>query len=130
MNTENLLKLADALEAPLLPGFEFDMSCYTQSLALRVTECGSVGCAVGYATRMIEPKPANVDFEDWGKKLFDLDEREYLWLFSGAWHDCDNTPEGTAARIRDFVANGLPDNWRAQMHGSEPRTYRAYLDAR
>lgn len=35
-----------------------------------------------------------------------------------------NTPTGAAARIRDYVENGLPDNWRQQMRGKEPLSYK------
>jgi hypothetical protein len=46
-----------------------------------------------------------------------------LYLFGSDWVHEDNTPTGAAKRIRYFVANGLPENWKDQMSGKAPLSY-------
>jgi hypothetical protein len=47
----------------------------------------------------------------------------WQYMFGSAWVYIDNTPKGAAARIRHYVANGLPSNANRQRLGEAPLTY-------
>lgn len=141
----NLLKLADALDNMPPPDVRFDMSDYAE-LGLRAATCGAVGCAIGVASIVIAPRelvltryfvaslPESENnprsyFESWeayARRVLGHDTyNSYAgtWMFDAAWARRDNTPKGAAARIRWYVFNGLPEDWRGQMYGAIPLCY-------
>jgi hypothetical protein len=128
MNKENLLKMADYIET--IPQEYFNMQFFRQELK-KYHKCNSVGCIIGHCTILDEeenfPRYVNgdIDFNKWSKQFtgIDLYSDSYLYLFSSRWSVTDNTPTGAAKRIRHFVENGLPKDWREQMYGVEPLSY-------
>lgn len=133
----NLAKLAHALRAKL--PVKFDMSQWGAFMSVKPKDireiekgfCGSVGCALGVATYVIEPRMPKAgsykEFEDWltfSRRLFGFDDRAWHWIFAAEWAEVDNTPEGAAARIEWYLAQGVPKNAGAQMDGDAPLCYK------
>lgn len=107
MNRDNLLKLANYLEGPLVA--KFDMSTYDSYYGvLSSTNCGTVGCALGHGPYAGIEK----DYDDsWGEYCdinFDLSKSEWSWCFDSLWSLIDNTPIGASKRIKYLLSNGLP----------------------
>jgi len=141
----NLAKLADWLEqnAPLLASVDdpdmlgndvgysppegyigwFDMRTYSDIDA--DDSCGSSGCAIGWATRAVEPRQVILVqpdyFEPWqgyANRLFGTnDEAPGVgnFMFGVNWRDTENNPKMTAERIRYVLDHGkAPEEWGPQ----------------
>lgn len=135
IQSENLWKLANYLKQKELKK-KFSMKYFCMSEAEKTTvfrasehECGTVGCALGHGPDAgIEPLYG----EEWGdycERAFGIkfwittnedDLSAYQWLFSSDWDAIDGTAYGAARRIYEFLQNGVPNNWRAQVCGREP----------
>lgn len=131
----NLRKLA----AYLLKGdlmAEFNMSRYSDCPSNGVTECGTVGCAVGHGPYAGIPKKKDETWEGYAYRCFlnwqnsdgDLGRGpHWRWCFGGEWTYADNTPKGAAKRILWLLDKGLPDNWAEQMSCKEKLCYVWYF---
>lgn len=89
-------------------------------------ECQTSACAVGHFAVMRGYK-VNEDgvymgeegMEGWrwfstnviGIAPQGVHERAWDWIFGGSWAECDNTPLGVVARIKHYLAHGVPDNF-------------------
>ena len=128
----NLVKLADYL-ASLPPQYpNFDMSTYAED-AHDVYEtprsikhnCGTVGCALGHGVDAgIVPEHKTT----WRRYTLDYfgipaASREWYFLFGPLWSTINNTPKGTADRIREFLDNGVPEDFFHQLHHVPARYY-------
>lgn len=128
---DNLLKMADFIEK--VPQRKFTMENFRGKISdFRNFTCRSIGCIIGhciilddYANIPFHPGTAYLDFESWSVNFTGISSGMYSWyyLFSCSWKRIDNTPEGAAKRIRYYVKNGLPFNWRKQLEGSEQLSY-------
>lgn len=137
---DNLLKLADGLEKMPPPDVRFNMDTYCErTFAHFGPTCGAVGCAIGVASYIVEPRlelnehwaalpgrPVFEHWEDFAIRLFGFSNHKHgigVWCFSDAWAETDNTPEGAAKRIRWALTLGVPDDYIQQMYGSVPLCY-------
>jgi len=118
MNKENLLRMADHIEN--IPQKDFDMFEYRGGDYDEI-ECDTVGCAVGHCAILDTENIRNnfvysdgdIDFEAWSNEFTDVyDEYQWDYLFSAAWASVDNTPKGTANRIRGVVEHGFPEKMK------------------
>jgi hypothetical protein len=112
---DNLLRMADYIET--VPQEKFDMYHYRNG-DKKSPECDSVGCVIGHST-ILDPVltmdlviEGEIFFSRFDSRFCATDTDEQLYLFSSDWKFYDNTPAGAAQRIRFFVKNGLPENWR------------------
>lgn len=129
INERNLLRMADLIEK--IPQSQFNMSYYRIKGDSDTVECGSVGCIIGHCTKLdsssnISRFPSGtIDFTAWSAKFTNVKHGSMAWnyLFSSLWKDVDNTPIGSAKRIRHYVKNGLPKNWEKQMDGNADLSY-------
>ena len=132
----NLKKLADYLAA-LPEGYgHFNMWVYMkhngdevnpQDLDTICYPCGTVACAAGHGPAAGIAVPEGVD--DWNSychEVFDADplgeaaqQSVYTWLFTGAWKDTDNTPQGAAKRIYYYLEHDVPHNYTKQLYDSD-----------
>lgn len=136
-----LAALADLLDT--VPEERFDMHSYYwteqrdfgwdphHTVNIR-NECGTIGCALGWAPSLFAP----LDAEGWGEygeRVFGAPDTSaaWSWVFSPDWglDDIDNTPRGAAARIRHLLENGLPEDWREQMSGEAKLCYAERVEA-
>ena len=98
------------------------------------TRCGTTACAVGHGPLAGIPV---LNYEKWseyasrafGARLDDYPGEPngilFGYLFGMDWRETDNTPEGAAARIDYYLKNGgVDDNWREQLDGNAPLTYK------
>lgn len=125
----NLLRMAAYLRSGAL-GTDFGMESYEQgsdeyNLS---THCGSVGCVIGHGSIAIRRKRSGESWRDFCHSLFGINvlrqgDGAWSWMFNSSWSRVDNTPEGAAARIEWFLANGVPENWEAQLYRGEPLCY-------
>lgn len=138
MNKENLLKLADYLEK--VPSDKFEMLHFRRNEGgdsipyISKSDCGTVGCAVGWApfVKGLEPiktdflTTARLSFYKYGHRVFRLlgSSDRWDWCFHPGWSPIDNSPKGAAARIRYLVNNGLPKDWKEQMEGKASLCYK------
>jgi len=129
MNKENLNKMADYIET--IPQDRFDMGKFRTG-EYKERECASVGCVLGHCTVIDEnllpiDHDNNIDFPNWSLEFTGLHPFYHLekwqYLFSSDWSYVDNTPVGAAKRIRHFLEQGLPQDWRMQMIGKAPLSY-------
>lgn len=108
-----LLKLADFLET--VDKNRFDLSLWRE-LRFSPSKCGTVACAVGWATTIPSFKKAGFTFESnapkyktydsWEAvtKFFSLDNLDAFYLFSiFDYNDENPTPKMVTKRIRSFV---------------------------
>lgn len=123
MKKKNLLKLANYLELNVTQKM-FNMQSYREnsegdSVTFRSkTDCGTVGCALGYAPLVngleaiaeefiIGMNHSNyLDFSDYCKRVLGIcnyKDKSWEFLFASQWVGFDNTPEGAAARIKYLV---------------------------
>jgi hypothetical protein len=134
---DNLLKLADYLEALPADCKEFDMRVYnsvkadtlsgTRSLGpdTRQHGCGTAACALGHGPAAGIRVYGDGCWGDYCKRVFgiDCDSRrnidKFEYLFAATWVLFDNTPHGAAARIRTYVELGgkTPDGWKEERDG-------------
>ena len=127
MNRENLSRMADYIET--VPQKKFDMGKFRTGEG-KGHECDSVGCVLGHCTVLDEnPLPTgrfgDIHLSAWSSDFTGLDSfsDEWRYLFLGIWTAADNTPTGTAKRIRHLLENGLPKNSYEQMKGRAPLPY-------
>lgn len=126
-NKENLLKMADYIET--VPQEKFGMELCRSGYE-NTPECTSIGCIIGHCTVLdTEPLPrysdGGIDFYKWSKSFIGIGSwtNDWDYLFASSWAMIDNTPTGAAKRIRHYVENGLPENWRSIMYGNAPLPY-------
>lgn len=120
--------MADHIET--IPEEKFDVEIYREVNNHDTHECESVGCTIGHCTVLDkwENIPLtlyyDIDYNQWSKQFTGITKMsEWEYLFGCDWKDVDNTPTGAAKRIRNFVENGLPEDWDEQMHGTAPLSY-------
>ena len=137
-NKKNLLILADGIEG--IPDEFFHMRYFREisnHLKHDLTDCGTVGCALGWGPFIKGLKPIVVyegqrliTFGSYCREYFcDNSSGYWYWCFSQDWRDADNTAFGAALRIRELVENGLPSNWEEQMEGDAPYMFAEALEA-
>ena len=116
----NLEKLAGYLESGELSA-KFDMGRFSEDCDSHVTECGSVGCAVGHGPYAGIPKYAAENWAGYAYRVFGANlSGAFLWCFEGGWYYIDNTPQGAAKRIRYMLKHGIPKDAGEQMLGEAP----------
>lgn len=126
---DNLLKLADYLEALPADYKEFDMREYNTvqreaPFGLRNLDpksrqygCGTAACALGHGPAAGIRVYGDWYWDDYCKRVFGINRNfsrgteEFGYLFGAAWALYDNTPHGAAARIRTYVESGVPADW-------------------
>jgi hypothetical protein len=135
MKRENLQKMADHIRT--IPQELFDMRHYRSNKDScnpaadeQEYECNSVGCVIGHcltlAPNLVTRCPEGViQFADWSVEFTNTYwfGDEWSWCFSHVWEQFDNTPEGAALRIEWLLKNGLPEDWKRQMHGEATLCY-------
>ena len=143
---KRLLLLADYLEYQV-PQSQFDMTYYRSErnrfgnlvaiqLGYHINNCTSksMGSAMGWSPFVegleVEVIDEFLSFDGGSDSYFDWNRyaiaafhmsdntHEYRWCFDPAWVDKDNTPVGASNRIREFVHNGLPEDWFMQLRGA------------
>lgn len=139
----NLIKLADYLDN-IPPGYEhFDMShfitdcreirptpefveSYKTSPTAALSRCGAVACALGHAPAAGLPLPdvhsdGMLDWRRYAGKLFNIPVASLAWdwMFGGGWEEFDNTAQGAAHRIRQYLAHGVPDGYHDGLESKE-----------
>ena len=127
MNRENLSRMADYIET--IPQEKFDMERFRTG-EIKHHECDTVGCVLGHCT-ILDKNPLPmvdgiyINFDSWSLDFTGLDPStdEWYYLFGCQWFAVDNTPTGAAKRIRHFLENGLPTDWREQILGYAPLSY-------
>ena len=126
-NIENILKAADLIEK--IPQRKFNMRSFRKGQR-STAKCGSVGCIVGHSTLLASnlisrDLDREIDFISFSFAFFGIrwSSNDWSYLFSGDWVRTDNTPTGSASRMRYYAAHGLPENWRAQTTGDAPLIY-------
>ena len=83
---------------------------------LSLKDCGTVGCALGWAPFVIKTESQDFDNEDYLDfsaycyRIFNLCSEEgdsWNYCFGGDWRyvEFENTPKGTAKRIREIIAS-------------------------
>lgn len=122
MNKERLLKLADYLET--VPPEKFDMGTWITGEEIpgksdegNLLECGSAGCALGWATMVPEFREAGLFFHRTSivfcehdsfraaEAFFGLDSHDSQLIFSSLEYPGGRSePSEVSARIRDLVA--------------------------
>lgn len=125
----NLAKLADFLETQIEDS-RFRISHFRQKSSGRIcnfvkkTDCGSVGCAVGWAPWVVKTYPKDfeadlvfpngtLDFNKYARRVFGCsasDDSIGEYMFGGIWsgHDIGRTRKATIKRIRSVVeAEGI-----------------------
>lgn len=88
------------------------------------TDCGTAGCALGWAPASgiaeFEPLPSEMElgflvFSEYEDRVFNLSEvgpnSPWDWCFSSEWYEVDNTPKGAAIRILQLISGESPDEW-------------------
>ena len=132
MNKKNLLKLAAFLEK--LPQAKFDMLSYRLTKGMTATNfysldnCGTIGCAMGYApfVKGLEVEEEDfyksaLDFNNYCRRIFRIDidycgkKSRWKFIFSYQWRNADNTPQGAAKRIRYLVKNPKLKKWDGEV---------------
>lgn len=128
MNRENMLLLAEYLETSVKVR-HFNMAVFRNSQFFSVNECGTSGCALGWAPLVPGLEAIDSDFycydgtgvkvrgslswDEYGARIFELDDDDdmdssiWAFLFSEDWQTRDNSPVGAGQRLR-WMAN--PDN--------------------
>lgn len=110
----NLARLADHLASLPRDYHHFGMRNYRDR-----QPCGVVACAIGHgpAAGIGVSSPVAIGTKDYepssweqysAEHLVSWDTIDWVFLFSSAWASVDNTPQGAAARIRHWLAEGLP----------------------
>lgn len=140
-NLVNLQRMVEHLKT--IPQSAFDIENYRTPNIWEDLEfthkCNTIGCIVGHCTELDTPenikKFANTydseagKFLKWSKHFtgFGL-ETGWEYCFSGHWESIDNTVLGAIARLQHFIDNGLPENWKDQIEGNAPLSYRFELE--
>jgi hypothetical protein len=119
-----------------------DESLSKTALDAGPNECGTAGCAVGWAPFVIPPiddeyyRDGNLlNYAKYGPRIFGdayEDAGAFSFLFGGRWANVDNTRHGAAYRIDLFL--GLKDNadWPFNSFAAYrfPSTKKRYIAAR
>lgn len=121
-NTENILKVADAIENHTIEGLGFNMGNFIGSADAAHADktghnCGTIACVAGwsYAVRNGGVKPEPVDVEDFKWEVdgewFGLETQKANILFYGYPGDGDSSPkpEKAVAVLRHLAATGEVD---------------------
>ncbi len=94
---------------------EFNMGLYYKGQTIggqgmRMTDCGSGGCAVGHGPYAGIPKREDESWNDYVERVFkvEIGKDMFRFLFHSEWKRDDNTPTGAAKRIRYLLDYGLP----------------------
>lgn len=125
MNKENLLKLATYLLSGELKA-DFNMRDYNGYgiCGEYLTDCGTVGCAIGHGPYAGIPKTTFESWDNYASRVFTADFRALLWCFSSFWDAVDNTAEGAAKRILYLLRTGsAPDDYMEQCDGTASLSY-------
>ena len=127
MNKENLTILANFLENNISDdmfemwywrsGKDTDCGVYCKLAEPRQVlqgheDCGSLGCAIGWAPTCDDLPVADYKFWDtYIHNVFDLDSfsDEYSFMFNANWSKWDNTVKGCVERIRKVVNGYIPE---------------------
>jgi len=117
MNKKNLIKLAKYILSEI-SGEDFDMRNFRSSSTKFPLEfyskedCGTVGCALGWSPFVPGLEAIEDDFYSWGALCFKLyskrvfggdDVGSLYFIFSGDWHEIDNSREGFVKRVIYFL---------------------------
>lgn len=125
--------MADYIEK--VPQEMFDMADFRQDGRddINPPDCNSVGCVIGHCARLDAARVSEeyadwqiggINFTPWSYAFTGLEwDSEWQYLFGSPWKYGDNTSTGAAKRIRYFVENGLPEDWREQMYGHSKLSY-------
>lgn len=87
-----------------------------------VQSCGTSACAVGHGPAahmfLTEAETQLGPVTSWivyCRRVFGCSQQHeaeaFEWMFGGAWSGVDNTVRGAAARIRYYLAHGVPDEF-------------------
>ena len=147
INKENLLKLAEGIEGIDQEFFNMrdfrSHGCHYTPLR-SVSDCGTVGCAMGWAPFIEgleiksedlidnhDTKETELGFGKYGNRILGIPcgSPIWEWLFSGDWSKIDNTPTGVSLRIQEFLLNGLPDNVAEQMSDVNKYMFKDQINA-
>jgi hypothetical protein len=124
----NLRKLAAYLLNLPAAAPRFDMREFADRkyYSREVTHCGTVGCAIGHASLIID-KRLGESWYDFSERVFGLDpapgREEWDWCFGPQWARWDNSPAGAALRILWLLDRGIPSDARSQWSGRAPLCY-------
>lgn len=121
---DNLTKLATYLESLPDDYDHFGMDEYNADefgkvirIENRRYDCGTVACAVGHGPAAGIRLHKDNNWRVYAKRAFGVsasvweDDPVWDYLFSHEWARYDDTHQGAAARIRTFLAGGVPDGW-------------------
>lgn len=88
---------------------------------ISITDCGTVGCALGHAPFItgletsLEEYYSNgtLAFLKYCERVFDIEiySTEWDWLFDDKWTYIDNTPKGFAKRVFFSLESGIPEGF-------------------
>lgn len=114
-----------------------------------VASCGTAACAVGHgpaAHMFFNSKellllqgetPWNIGeaWMNYARRVFDTNTLTFEWMFGGCWASVpddsvdpvDNTVRGAAARIRYFLAHGVPEDFEEDAPQDSVADYAGYL---
>lgn len=114
INKQNLAIAADFLEQNVSEE-QFHMGMFMKNGRIQHL-CGTVGCAIGWASFCPELLPVDsefmrltgrLDFDTYCERVFGFNDDDCIWnfLFGAEWETIDNTVKGAVARIR-WIVNG------------------------
>ncbi len=123
-NLKNLTALKDLMLQLQGHADRFRMSCFLESPLIEFVgldgldgclECGTVGCAAGWASLCVLPRGIDEDLYTYSGRLA-LESSEnvsdnmaiYNWLFSGEWSVFAPEPDDIVKRINYFIEHGCP----------------------
>jgi len=127
VNLPNIILAAELIEK--IQQRRFSMICFREGQEKK-PKCNSVGCIVGHST-VLAPELLQFEWNDdinfvaFSEDFFGLEvgSNDWMYLFAASWRHTDNTPKGSAKRLRYYAVNGLPKNWVDQMFRKSPLIY-------
>jgi hypothetical protein len=130
-HADNLAMLASHLEALPSNYLHFDMETYFHSpaqetlmerdelkVADRVAEmgCGTVACALGHGPAAGVPVPRGTEcWDQYANDVFGVEGVSFSYLFDGGWANIEPTAAQAAARIRQYLADGVPPRFSGAL---------------
>lgn len=134
MNKENLTILMNFLldndlpfemmdyrsETDLTPDLPYEAFKLTKDdVDAGVSQCNTAGCAIGWAPFVVPPKPEHftgegtlsdpitVNYNRYVESEFGISRyiMAFAFLFGSEWADVDNTRQGAAFRIHDYITD-------------------------
>ena len=130
MNKDNLLRMANHIET--IPQEDFNMAKFRKDRSSKKIECNTVGCAVGHCI-ILDPdnikknfidRYGMIDYLEWSEQFTGVTNMEqWNYLFGSGWKYTDNTPKGTAKRIRHVLKHGFPDEMSQEINGTKKLSY-------